>query len=92
MTDIRIGTKVTLLQTKYRDIDGRYTRVEIPVEYEVEDIFLEAYISGYKVVVKTKYYSEFSKCWCGQTFYLNDFLEKISDVQIADLKGGAEND
>lgn len=87
MTDIRIGTKVTLLQTKYKDIDDHYTRVEIPVEYEVVDIFLEAYISGYKVVVKTKYYSETCECWCGQTFYLNDFLEKISDVQLVDLKG-----
>lgn len=90
MTDIRIGTKVTLLQTKYRDINGHYTKVEIPVEYEVVDIFLEAYTSGYKVVVKAKYYSENCECWFIGTFYLNDFLEKISNVQFADLKGGAE--
>lgn len=45
MTDIiSIGTKVTLLQTEYRDINGHYTKVEIPVEYEVVDIFLENYI------------------------------------------------
>jgi len=85
MTDIRIGTKVTLLKTKYSDIDGHYTKVEIPVEYEVVDIFLEAYTSGYKVVVKAKY-----DCFFTHTFYLNDFLEKISDVQFVDLKGGAE--
>ena len=88
MTDISIGTKVTLLKTKYMDIDGRYTKVEIPVEYEVVDIFLEAYISGYKVVVKAKYYSKTCECFFMNTFYLNDFLEKISDVQFEDLKGG----
>lgn len=89
MTDIRIGTKVTLLQTKYRNIDGHYTKVEIPVEYEVVDIFLEAYISGYKVVVKARYYKPDCECFFMKTFFLNDFLEKISDVQFSDLKGGA---
>lgn len=90
MTDIRIGTKVTLLQTKYRNIEGRYMKVEIPVEYEVVDIFLEAYTSGYKVVVKAKYYKPDCECYFMQSFFLNDFLEKISNVQFADLKGGAE--
>lgn len=90
MTDIRIGTKVTLLQTKYRDIDGHYTKVEIPVEYEVTDIFLEAYVLGYKVVVKAKYYKPDCECHFLDTFFLNDFLDKISNVQFADLKGGAE--
>lgn len=90
MTDIRIGTKVTLLQTKYRDIDGHYTKVEIPIEYEVVDIFLEAYTSGYKVVVKAKYYKPECECSFMDTFFLNDFLEKISNVQFADLKSGTE--
>jgi len=90
MNDIRIGTKVTLLQTKYRDINGRYTKVKIPVEYEVVDIFLEPYISGYKVVVKAKYYKPDCECFFMDTFFLNDFLEKISNVQFADLKGGTE--
>ena len=90
MTDIRVGTKVTLLQTKYRDIKGHYTKVEIPVEYEVVDIFLEAYTLGYKVVVKAKYYRPDCDCSFMKTFFLNDFLEKISNVQFAELKGGKE--
>ena len=90
MNDIRIGTKVTLLQTKYRDIKGHYTKVEIPVEYEVVNIFLEHYISGYKVVVKAKYYQPDCDCSFIDTFFLNDFLDKISNVQFADLKGGVE--
>lgn len=90
MTDIRIGTKVTLLQTKYKDIKGHYTKVEIPIEYEVVDIFLEAYTSGYKVVVKAKYYKQDCECSFMDTFFLNDFLEKISTVQFTDIKGGAE--
>jgi len=69
MTDIRIGSKVTLLQTEYRDIKGHYTKVEIPVEYEVVDIFLENYISGYKVIVKAKYYIPDCECWFMDTFF-----------------------
>lgn len=90
MNDIRIGTKVTLLQTKYRDINEHYTKVEIPVEYEVTDISLEAFISGYKVIVKAKYYKPDCECFFVDTFFLNDFLEQISNVQFAELKGGAE--
>ena len=90
MTDIKIGTKVTLLQIQYRNIDGHYTKVEFPVEYEVTDIFLEGYVSGYKVVVKAKYYKPDCECGFIDTFFLNDFLKKISSVQLADVMGGAE--
>lgn len=90
MVDIRIGTKVTLLKTKYKNINGHYTKVEIPVEYEVVDIFLEAYMSGYKVVVKARHYVPDCECYFLDTFFLNDFLEKISSVQFADLKRGKE--
>ena len=81
MSNIKIGTKVRLLQTKYRDIDGKYTKVEIPVEYEVTDIFIEAYLSGYKVVVKAKYHEPDCEFAFVDTFFLNDFISKILDFQ-----------
>lgn len=88
MANIKIGTKVRLLQTKYRDIDGKYTKVEIPVEYEVTDIFIEAYLSGYKVVVKAKYHEPDCEIAFVDTFFLNDFINNILYFQISDSPKG----
>ena len=88
MSNIKIGTKVRLLQTKYRDIDGKYIKVEIPVEYEVTDIFIEAYLSGYKVVVKAKYHEPDCEIAFVDTFFHNDFINKILDFQTSDSPKG----
>lgn len=69
MADIKIGSIVKLRRSKYK-------RDEI-ITYEVVDIFFEAYMGGFKTVIKVKDIVEEGEIAIVYTFYVNDFFEKL---------------
>ena len=72
--DIKIGSKVELLYWKDKKIHT----------FEVIDIYLEAYISDYKTVVRAKYYySEKYDLWVIDKFFSNDFIKAINEAKEA---------
>ena len=73
MNDIKIGSKVELLYWQDKQVHT----------FEIVDIYFEAYISGYKTVVKAKYYSERSECWFVETYYINDFFKFMEQAKVA---------
>ena len=72
MIEIKVGSVVKLLYWKDKKVH----------DFTVTDIYLERYISDYKIIVKAKYYSEKVEFWCSETFFANDFFKA--------MKGGAE--
>ena len=84
MSEIRLGTVVQLLYWKDNKIH----------DFTITDIFFEAYVSGYKTIIKAKYYSEKSDCYFTETYFSNDFFKAMADATLiveADKgKGGAE--
>ena len=73
MEDIKIGSKVELLYW----IDKRVHT------FEVVDIYLEAYISDYKTVVRAKYYNEKCDLWVIEKFFSNDFITAMNQAKRA---------
>jgi len=71
MGDIKIGSKVELLYWKDKRV---YT-------FEVTDIYLEAYISDYKTVVRAKYYNEKYDLWVIDKFYSIDFVNYMKQAK-----------
>ena len=72
MSEIKIGTTVQLLYWKDNKIH----------DFIITDIFFEAYVSGYKTIVKAKYYSEKSDCWFTNTYFVNDFFKAMADATL----------
>lgn len=48
-------------------------------DFTVTDIYFERYISGFKTIVKAKYYSEETECWHSDTFFSNDFIKAMEE-------------
>ena len=71
--DIKIGSKVDLLFWMDKQVHT----------FEVVDIFLEAYISDYKTVVRAKYYNEKYDLWVIEKFFSNDFIKAINEAKAA---------
>ena len=83
MNEIKIGTTVKLLYWKDNKIH----------DFTITDIFFEAYVSGYKTVIKAKYYSEKSDCYFTETYFSNDFFGALADAALiieADIKNESE--
>ena len=78
MYDIKIGSRVKIRRTKYkRDENGNCTDVGEIITYEVVDIFFEAYVNGFKTVIKVKDIVEEGEIAIVYTFYANDFFKKL---------------
>lgn len=71
--DIKIGSKVELLYWKDNQAHT----------FEVVDIYLEAYISDYKTIVRAKYYNEKYDLWVIDKFFSNDFIKAINEAKVA---------
>ena len=69
--DIKIGSKVELLYF----IDKRVHT------FEVVEIYLEAYISDYKTIVRAQYYNEKYDLWVIDKFFSNDFIKAINEAK-----------
>lgn len=83
MNEIKIGTVVKLLYWKDNKIH----------DFCITDIFFEAYVGGYKTIVKAKYYSEKSDCYFTETYFSNDFFGAVADATLileADIKNESE--
>lgn len=83
MSEIKIGTIVKLLYWKDNKIH----------DFTITDIYFEAYVSGYKTIVKAKYYSEKSDCYFTETYFSNDFFGALADAALiieADIKNESE--
>ncbi|MBQ1517544.1 MAG: hypothetical protein IIZ46_05030 [Clostridia bacterium] len=84
MSEIRLGTVVQLLYWKDNKIH----------DFTITDIFFEAYVGGYKTIIKAKYYSEKSDCYFTETYFSNDFFKAMADatliIEADKKKGGAE--
>lgn len=78
MDEIRIGSIVNLWHWRSNTVK----------EFEVTDIFFERYISGFKTIVKAKYYSPKCECWFEETFFDNDFFKYAEKASLME----AEND
>lgn len=78
MYDIKIGSRVKIRRSKYkRDENGKCIDVGEIVTYEVVDIFFEAYMGGFKTVIKVKDIVGEGEIAIVYTFYVNDFFEKL---------------
>lgn len=78
MYDIKIGSRVKIRRAKYkRDENGNCTDVGEIITYEVVDIFFEAYVNGFKTVIKVKDIVEEGEIAIVYTFYANDFFKKL---------------
>lgn len=71
MEDIKIGSNVELLYFIDKQVHT----------FEVVDIYLEAYISDYKTVVRAKYYSEKYDLWVIDKFFSNDFIKAMNEAK-----------
>lgn len=72
MSEIKIGKLVKLLYWKDNKIH----------DFTITDIFFEAYVSGYKTIIKAKYYSEKSHCYFTETYFSNDFFKAMTDATL----------
>ena len=72
MNEIKIGKLVKLLYWKDNKIH----------DFTITDIFFEAYVGGYKTIVKAKHYSEKSDCWFTETYFVNDFFKAMTDATM----------
>ena len=79
MNEIKIGSVVKLLY----GIDKKVH------DFTITDIYFERYISGFKTIVKAKYYSEETECWHSDTFFSNDFI-KAMEEGAEDMRGKEE--
>lgn len=67
MNSIKIGDAVKLLLWRDKKVHN----------FIITDVYLEAYINGWKPIIKAKYYcgDKAGDYWSSETFFLNDFLE-----------------
>lgn len=72
MSEIKTGTVVQLLYWKDNKIH----------DFTITDIFFEAYVSGYKTIIKAKYYSEKSDCYFTETYFSNDFFKAMANATL----------
>ena len=80
--DIKIGSTVQLLYLKDKKVR----------DFVITDIFFEKYISGFKTIVKAKYYSQKCECWFEETYYINDFFDALRKAKEYTDNKEAEND
>ena len=71
MSDIKIGNTVKLMYWKNNKI----------YDFVIVDIFFEAYVSGYKTIIKAKYYSKECDCWFVETYFINDFFKALEKAR-----------
>lgn len=81
MNEIKIGMTVQL----------RYWKDNKIHDFTITDIFFEAYVYCYKVIVKAKYYSEKSDCYFTETYFSNDFFSAMANATLI-IDADKEND